>query len=364
MHKIEKLISQHREIEEILEKSLKELRDIKFALDESTIVAITDQKGKITYVNEKFCEISQYSREELLGQDHRIINSSHHPKEFIRNLWRTIAKGKVWHGEIRNRTKNGSYYWVDTTIVPFLNASGKPYQYVAIRHEITKRKQMEEELKILPQRIIQAQENERQRISREIHDDLGQSLVTFKIFLQSTILAPHSDQEQQSETVTKLIHSLNTIIEKTRHLTGSLRPSTLGVLGLSTALHTLIDEFKQKNLKINFTYNKSLDLFQFQGDAINFYRILQEALTNVVKHAQATRVDISIKVTQQNLTMVIKDNGKGFMSNGRLKDHSSTQGIGLSTMKERALLLKGKLEIKSTLKKGTTLTLTVPRMLH
>lgn len=344
----------------ILEKSLKELKDIKFALDESAIVAITDQKGKITYVNQKFCEISQYSADELLGQNHRIINSGFHSKDFFRDLWRTITEGKVWHGEIRNRAKDGSHYWVDTTIVPFLSSTGKPYQYVAIRHEITKRKLLEEELKILPQKILQAQESERERISREIHDDLGQSLVAFKIFLQSTLLSPHKDSLKQHDAVKKLIADVNKIIDKARHLTSSLRPSTLEVLGLSTALNVLIEDFKEKKLNIKFKYHKAIDYLRFQGDPINFYRIFQEALTNVLKHARAAQVNILIEARDNNLMLIIQDDGRGFAFHKKKKQSSQIQGIGLSTMKERAALLKGMIEINSEINKGTRVVLTVP----
>ncbi|KOS64098.1 EAL domain-containing protein [Lysinibacillus sp. FJAT-14222] len=132
-------ITNHKKLELSLNETLKNLHDIKNALDEASIVAITDEKGVITYVNEKFCEISKYKNEELIGKTHRVINSKFHPKSFFKTMWETIRQGKTWNGEVKNRAKDGSEYWMNTTIVPFLDSEGKPYQYISIRTDITDR---------------------------------------------------------------------------------------------------------------------------------------------------------------------------------------------------------------------------------
>jgi PAS domain S-box-containing protein len=335
-----------------LQKTLKELADIKFALDISSIVAITDQKGKIIYANDQFCRISKYSREELLGQDHRIINSGYHPKEFIRDLWRTIACGKAWKGEICNRAKDGSIYWVDTTIVPFLNDKGKPYQYVSIRNEVTQRKKMEEQIKALPQRIIQAQERECDRIARDLHDDLGQSLATLKMTIQSAWLQEKAAKPLKEHR--KILGYLDTIIDHSRNLAMRLRPSTLEALGLTTALKLMFSEINRGGkVKIAF-YNSPLEDLSFQAEPINIFRIVQEASTNILKYAKATRVKVALRVVKDRLKITVQDNGCGFVLEEKSK------GLGLITMRERTSILGGEIKILSRLKKGTLIVVDIP----
>ncbi|MEM9948214.1 MAG: PAS domain-containing protein [Cyanobacteria bacterium P01_D01_bin.36] len=171
-------IGDRKQIEAKLNDSLKELADVKFALDCSSDVAITDHRGHITYVNDKFCEVSKYSRAELMGQTHRIINSDYHTRQFFEDMWYTISNGHVWLGEVRNRAKDGQHYWADTTIVPFLDEDGCPYQYVAIRNNITERKRAEiclvQQAEDLEKAFSELQQTQTQLVQTEKMSSLGQ----------------------------------------------------------------------------------------------------------------------------------------------------------------------------------------------
>lgn len=173
--------TEQQKAEKQLEEQHQKVRTIIDALDKSAIISIADKQGKITKVNKEFCQVSQYSEQELLGKDHRIVNSGHHPVEFWQEMWRTTSRGKTWRADVKNKAKDGSFYWVDTVINPMLDGEGKIDSYLSIRYLVTGRKQQEFDLQANQEQLRTSEEELRQNLEeleaqrdyiQEINDDI------------------------------------------------------------------------------------------------------------------------------------------------------------------------------------------------
>ncbi|EIT83947.1 two-component sensor histidine kinase [Fictibacillus macauensis ZFHKF-1] len=329
-------------------ETVKELADVKFALDEAAIVAITDERGKITYVNDTFCAISQYTREELLGRDHRMINSGYHSPAFMKNLWYTISRGNVWRGEVKNKAKDGSYYWVDTTIVPFLTEEGTPYQYLAIRSEITEKKTVQDKLQQMTTRLLTVQEEERKRLSRNLHDGIGQNLYSHLITISR--LARDLDHP----LLAQLQQEAQDLIEEVRDISWELRPSVLDDLGLLPAITTFLSRYREHyGIFVSFRHEDFKARLPSTLET-TIYRVIQEALTNVRKYAAVEEACVSIVRDERQVTVTISDQGRGF------DRHEALGGVGLFSMKERAHANGGTLHVDSQKGQGTTVQLQLP----
>ncbi len=344
--------------------SLEQLADFKRALDAAAIVAITDVTGRIRDVNDTFCAISGYSREELIGQDHRLINSSYHDASFIRDLWQTIARGRVWHGEIRNRAKQGHFYWVDTTIVPFLDERGKPYQYIAIRSDITARKEAEAQL------THQAALARVGKMAAVLAHEIRNPLAGVKGAIQ-VIMSRRPQDDPERPIMRDIIGRIESLGELINDLMVFARPrppkfATVALSGLvgdaialvgrdpvtaSVAVSTLGDD--------DVTADVDADL------------IRATLLNLLLNAAQAMggqgRIDVSLRRQGEHVALDVRDTGPGIPADLRAQvfepfftTKARGGGLGLPIARRTAELHGGSLALECPPEGGTVVTMLLP----
>ena len=335
------------------------LEEIRYALDQAAIVALTDQRGIITYVNDKFCEISKYSRDELLGQDHRIINSGYHSKEFIRGLWRTIAQGNVWRGELRNLAKDGSVYWVDTTIVPLLNADGKPRQYLAIRSDITQRKAMEQQLS--DQAALAQLGQLAAVVAHEVRNPLAGVKGSLQVLLSRPTTPPGDKQ-----IIEAMISRLDVLNNKVEDIMRFARPRTpvLEVLEVRSVIADASAEASANMASpIRLPETESL----VRADREMLRAIVLNLLLNAGQSGSSEPVEVLIHQEGEWCRIDIADRGAGFgetdpeeLFQAFHTTKTSGTGLGLAITRRLVTLQGGTVKLMAREGGGATARITLP----
>lgn len=355
---------QQQNLEELtieVAKKIKELDFQKFALDEHAIVSIADIRGTIIYVNDKFCDISGYSREELIGNNHRILKSDEHSLGFFKTMWQTIAKGQVWHGDIKNFTKSGGYYWVKVTIVPFLDERNKPFQYVAIRTDITERKKAEFEAII----ANEAKSEFLSSMSHELRTPLN-SILGFAELLIIDKKSPMSDGQQASVNEIlrggkHLLCLVNDILALSAIETGSIKASIEDIQikrVINDVLPLITSLANSSNVQVYVTSESALTI---KADYTKLKQIMINLLSNAIKYnSEQGIVTVEWHKTSNNTVKIsVIDTGIGIPKNKqknvfdafcRLGHENSTiegAGIGLVVTKKLIEMMDGTIGFES-----------------
>lgn len=361
-----------------LNYTLNELSFQKAALDEHAIVSMTDVKGNITYVNDKFCEISGYDYEELIGKNHRIVKSNEHSKEFFDDLKRTILSGNVWSGEVKNRKKDGSFYWVRATIMPFLDLDRKATKFVSIRTDITQLKNTQDELTKAKNIAMESNKIKSDFLANMSHE-LKTPLNSINII--SSVMTKNRNQKLDEEQIKNLdiinncgnhlLYLINDVLDISKLDAGNIKTIS-GDFDFKKFIYLIKDEYssqmKEKNLQ--FTINYDDKITSIHNDELKIKQIIENLLSNAVKFTNKGEITLSVKDDNDYIIIEIKDDGIG-IEESKLKDiflrfkqvDESTSrkytgtGLGLAISKELAHLLNGDIEVKSEVNKGSIFTL-------
>lgn len=352
-----------------LEMRNKELADYKYAIDQSSIVEIIDDKGKIIHANENFCKITKYSLEELIGQDCEIIGAGYHSEEFLSNMWTTIGHGKTWKGEIKNKAKDGTFHWLDTTITPFLNEQGIPFQYVATKFDITERKNAEINLEKQNNELLKTNK-ELDRFVYSVSHDLRSPLTSIQGLI--SIIEDESKEPETLEHVEMIKSSINRLDEFIRKILSYSQNKRTGLhaeqILVKKTILTIVDSLQNMdNAKgIHFEIDIQED-FTFFTDKLGFNTIVENIISNAIKYHKSFNTERFIKVTgnvtNEMLQLKIADNGIGIATKHqdkifdmffRISSRSEGSGIGLYIVKDTIEKLEGSIHFFSVVRSGTT----------
>jgi len=338
------------------EKELLVTKLFKAIENSPTMVLITDIKGSIEFVNPKFEEITGYKLKEVVGLNPSFLKTDYTSVSEYRRLWDTITKGNTWHGEFKNKKKNGDIIWEDATITPVKDSEGIITNYIALKEDITEKKQAE---KRLLNALFEAQENEKQKFGEELHDSLSQILSAMSFYLEA-VLSPRNSKDHLKIDYLKKVKKLSEeALRESRHISHGLMSKQLIKGGLIEAVKELCKNYNvSKKIKFKFEHTRfkeeNLSLPQKQ----NIFRIIQEISTNTVRHSQANEAIIKITVIRDKwFILEMTDDGVGI---SKEKLDANAKCFGLKNIEQRVKLLNGNVNRESEQNKGTSYHIKIP----